>query len=172
MKTPKVLVAILVFLLADGCGREPDSGKAWQDKFQGAVQQADRIVVRDGGFDCCGPVDNEDILFEVTDASEIEEVLQHFTFMTQQKIVRCWCCGFPGIDWYRGRERLALTALQHGTRLRWKGLRGDAQLTTDAEQWVVEWLGKHGVSAKDIEGGCGGPRRDAKRLKAEQKQSP
>jgi len=85
--------------------------------FRKAVAMADRVVVRDGGFDCCGPVDDEAILFEVTDPAEIKTVLMHLDFTGRTS--PCECCGFPGIDWYRGKERIALTAMQHRKAMRW-----------------------------------------------------
>ena len=36
------------------------------DHFYDAIQDADRLVVRDGGFNCCGSVSKQAILFEVT----------------------------------------------------------------------------------------------------------
>lgn len=39
----------------------------YDEPFGPAIARADRIVVRADGFDCCGPVDDTDILFVVTD---------------------------------------------------------------------------------------------------------
>lgn len=131
-----------------------------------AIESADRIIVRDGGFDCCGPVDDEAILFEVVNPSEVAEVRAHMDF-SYYGGGRCACCGFPGIDWYQGKERLALTAVQHGKAIRWKG--GDECLTEDSREWIVEWLVAHGVNVKEIEGGCGGPRKGLRRQAARMK---
>ena len=68
----------------------------------------------------------------------------------------CLCCGWPGIDWYKGRKRLALTSVQHGHGIRWKEfgtqyfgpLRGygDIPLTNESAIWLIEWLGSHGIT--------------------------
>jgi hypothetical protein len=124
-------------------------------ELSSAISTADRIVVRDGGFDCCGPVDDEAVLFEVTDPAEIKEVRAHIDFTGT--VYPCNCCGFPGIDWYCGKERLALTAVQHERAIRW-GYE-DFSLSDQSRQWLVGWLVQHGVRKAEIDGGCGGPRR-------------
>lgn len=55
-----------------------------------------------------------------------------------------------------------LTAVQHGRSLRWDGIPGDAELTAESHAWLVQWLVGHGVDKQEIEGGCGGPRRDTR----------
>jgi hypothetical protein len=152
---PLVLMAVLVTRYV----KSPTVAFPW------ATATADRIVVRDGGFDCCGPVDDESVLFEVTDPSEIKAVLANIEFTGTQ--FPCNCCGFPGIDWYRGKERLALTAVQHGKAIRWRY--ADLRLSEKSREWIVRWLVGHGVNEKEIEGGCGGPRRDMRRRIAEMK---
>ncbi|MHB1033753.1 MAG: hypothetical protein ACYC35_14640 [Pirellulales bacterium] len=132
-------------------------------RFRHAVAHADRIVVRDGGFDCCGPVDDEAILFQVTDPAEIEEVLANLEMAESRP--HCACCGFPGIDFYRGQTRVALTSVQHGDAIRWSGWFCDLRLSQKSQEWLVGWLVKHGVSEKEIEQGNGGPRRGARREK-------
>lgn len=133
----------------------------YRGQFQEAIRKADRLVVRDGGYDCCGKVDADTVLFAITNATELLQVatnLQFAPFTTTNSLFdSCMCCGFPGIDWYRGDRRLALTAVQHGKRLRWKGFTtmriawvfkagyGDAPLTPAASQWLVDWLASHGV---------------------------
>jgi hypothetical protein len=154
--------------------RNPDPNWQYRGKLHDAVAKADRVVVRDGGFDCCGPVDNEDVLFEVANLSEIQELHANLKFEEQQTRRACMCCGFPGIDWYRGKDRLALAAVQHGKAIRWKGCPGDMAMTRESSEWLVAWLTRHGVNKTEIERGCGGPRRDAKRraAKAGQPQRP
>ena len=128
--------------------------------FRKAIAAADRIVVRDGGFNCCGPVDDQSILFEVTDPAEIESVRANLEFAGTTG--PCMCCGFPGIDWYQGTERIALTAVQHGKAIRWRGW-ADLRLTDASGEWFAQWLVAHGVKKEEIEIGLGGPRSDARR---------
>lgn len=136
--------------------------------FEGSIAKADKIVVRDGGFDCCGTVDKDKVLFVLTDPVEVRQVASHFQFqalVTTNSIQEsCMCCGSPGIDWYHGSKRIALTAVQHGKKIRWRGFStarilgvqigyGDGPLTKEAADWVVEWLDKHGVTdpKKEVE---------------------
>ena len=57
----------------------------------------------------------------------------------------CMCCGHPGIDWWKGDELLARTAVQHLKALRWKRFRGDAQLTQEAENALTAWFAARNI---------------------------
>jgi hypothetical protein len=125
----------------------------WTDhgEFLKAISAADAIVVRDGGFDCCQSVDGQKTLFRVTDPHEIKEIAAHIKFQSLQATEGCMCCGYPGIDWYKDGQRIALTSLQHGVALRWKGYPGDAQFTQESAAWIVTWLAKHAVAGPQKE---------------------
>ena len=145
-----VVVAFLVWAIA--C-TEATSSDQWTDRgeFQNTISAADAIVVRDGGFNCCQSVDGQKVLFRVTDAHEIKEVAEHIKFQSPQVLDGCMCCGYPGIDWYKDGIRVALTSVQHGIALRWKGFPGDAQFTQESAKWIVTWLAKHGVAGPEKE---------------------
>lgn len=114
--------------------------------FARLIAGADRIVVRDGGFNCCGPVDDQKQLVVLTNVQSIVEFGKRIEFVeTQKGLGGCLCCGYPGIDWYKGTNRLALTAVQHGSALRWKDFPGDAQLTPESSRALAKWLLEHGV---------------------------
>ena len=132
----------------------------YSEPFGPAIARADRIVVRAGGFDCCGPVDETNLLFVVTDPTEIAAVANHIRFeprTTRDSFAEtCLCCGCPGMDWYVGKKRIALTAMQHGHSLRWRGFStvrilgfragyGDGPLTEDSQAWLKEWFLSHGI---------------------------
>jgi hypothetical protein len=140
-----VVMGLLVAISVSTWRNTTDANR-YQQRFQSMASWADRIVVRDGGFNCCGPVDHQGILFEVTDATEIAELRKHIELMPGTPGGGCMCCGYPGIDWYRGSQRLALTSLQHGRALRWKGLPGDASLTEESAKALRDWLKRHGIS--------------------------
>lgn len=117
-------------------------------RFAASIQFADRIVVRDGGFNCCASVDADRILFEVTDEEELREVQHQLTLEPGRPDSSCMCCGYPGIDWYRGGRRLALTSIQHDEAIRWIGFPGDFALTPSAKAWLTGWLKRHGVTTE------------------------
>jgi hypothetical protein len=134
--------------------------------FGPAIAAADRIVVRADGFDCCGPVDEKTILFVATQPDEIAAVAKHIQFeprtTTNSLLETCMCCGSPGIDWYKQKKRIALTSVQHGNAIRWRGFStlrimgvrtgyGDGPLTKESQAWLKQWLGSHGVGNKDTE---------------------
>jgi hypothetical protein len=128
--------------------------------FQEAVAGADRIVIRRGGFDSCRAVGNDEILATVSGIQEVRQFRARLEFEPEwvtNSLGGCLCCGYPGIDWYRGGTRVALTSVQHGKNIRWKGFStarilgvkvgyGDAPLTSASRAWLNEWLAEHGAS--------------------------
>jgi hypothetical protein len=58
------------------------------------------------------------------------------------------CCGYPAIDWYKGDYRLALTSVQHGGAIRWRDFPGDASLTKESSEWLIDWFLEHGITGK------------------------
>ena len=121
-------------------------------KLKGLTKNADRIVIREGGFDCCGKVGttekDDKRLLVITNATEIAEFNALFDFKAED-YGRCMCCGYPGIDWYRKGKRIALTAMQHGHSLRWKGFRsgsdkfGDCYYTDGSKAKLTDWFKAH-----------------------------
>jgi hypothetical protein len=140
---PLLTAALLAFVV--GCTMNHPHAASRYGTFHDVIAKADRIVVRDGGFDCCGPVAEEGILCEITDPTEITRIRDAVIFADQEPGF-CLCCGYPGIDWYQGTNLLALTGIQHGHAIRWKGFKGDAPLTTQSSKWLVDWLVQHGVN--------------------------
>jgi hypothetical protein len=148
MKPVGLRTLLLIAWAAASAAGEPPNPWTYDGSFHRTISTADRIVVRDGGFNCCGPVGDQKVLFEVTDAREIKEVYEHIQFKSPQIPNACMCCGYPGIDWYQGEKRLALTSVQHGRALRWRGFGfpRDAQFTEDFAQWLGKWFLRHGVT--------------------------
>lgn len=113
-------------------------------RFLKSISGADRVVVRDGGMDCCGPTEGDAVFYSTTNRAEILRLHQHLRF-APDSAYDCLCCGRPGIDWYDGTNRLALTSLKHGEALWWKGSQAAVSLTHESQAWVMEWLARHGV---------------------------
>lgn len=121
-------------------------------KFKELTGTADRIVIREGGFDCCGKVGTTEKdgkwLLVITNATEIAEFNALFDFKAED-CGECMCCGYPGIDWYRKGKRIALTAMQHGHSLRWKGFKsgsdkfGDCYYTDESKAKLTDWFKAH-----------------------------
>ena len=117
--------------------------KTWEydGKFHKIISQADRIVVRDGGYGCCNSVDEDMILIELTTPKDIANFNQSIQFV-KKALYRgdCMCCGHPGIDWYRGKEKIALTAIRHGQMLSWKGFPFDVRFTKKSTKQLAAWF--------------------------------
>ena len=58
------------------------------------------------------------------------------------------CCGHPGIDWWKGGERLALTSMQHGQALRWNTFSDDYPFTAESAEALARWFEERGISLK------------------------
>ena len=117
------------------------------DRFQEAVAEADRVVIRDGGFGCCTKPERDPVLLELKDPKEIAELRGIFKFKDLGSNSSCMCCGHPGIDWWKGDMLLARTAVQHLTALRWKRFNGDAELTSEASEALSAWFAGRSIKA-------------------------
>ena len=121
-------------------------------KFKELTESADKIVIRQGGFDCCRKIGTTEKdgkwLLVITNAAEIAEFNALFDFKAED-CGECMCCGYPGIDWYRKGKRIALTAMQHGHSLRWKGFKsgsdkfGDCYYTNESKTKLADWFRAH-----------------------------
>ena len=117
------------------------------ERFQEAIAEADRVVIRDGGFGCCTKPERDPVLLELKDPKEIAELRGIFKFKDRGSNSECMCCGHPGIDWWKGDELLARTAVQHLTALRWKRFNGDAELTPEASEALSAWFAARNIKA-------------------------
>ena len=120
--------------------------------FFRTIAEADRIVVRDGGFDCCTPVeaiDRQRVLAVVTNAAEIAAFTAMIRFEDGPGGGQCMCCGYPGVDWWKGGERIALTAVQHGRALRWGAFSDDYPFTEESAKALARWFEDHGVRPEE-----------------------
>ena len=160
-------LTVAIALAIVGCETGSARLAPYQGEFHVALAGADRIVVRDGELVDEAEAEIDPILFEITGLSEVKEVLGRMEF--DQIEVPCACLGFPRMDWYKGKDRVAITSVQHGERVRIgaPGHSEDLRLTPTSAKWFIRWLVEHGVSEKEIEGGCGGPRSGARRAAQE-----
>ncbi len=117
------------------------------ERFQAAVAEADRVVIRDGGFGCCTKPERDPVLLELKDPKDIAELRGVFRFKDRGSNSECMCCGHPGIDWWKGDKLLARTAVQHLKALRWKRFHGDAELTSEAAEALTAWFSARGIKA-------------------------
>ena len=143
----RALLPWLVFaaLALGGCGRA-----VYHDPLHDVIATADRIVVRDGGFNGPKPNDRQKVLFQVTDPAKVRALIDNLKFLPKPTGPSCTCWGYPGIDWYRGSERLAVTSVQHCRAIRWKGFPTDASLTKESAAWLKQWLLDHGIKEEKL----------------------
>lgn len=119
-------------------------------RFAAAIRDADRIVIRDGGGGCCGArPDLEPELYVITNRSEIAEFNKMVVF--DRMDLPCMCCGYPGIDWWKGGKRVVMTAVHHGQTLRWgSGFCGDAHFAPGSARRLQDWFKAHcGVDIRE-----------------------
>lgn len=160
------VVLVMMLMVIVGKNRFPEMALRFEpirydlQGFHSAVAECDRIVIRKGGFTCHGDVDRDPVLLELTNRVEVMDFARGLQFApilsTNTMLETCLCCGYPGIDWYVGQRRVAVTAVQHLKRLRWDGFTGarvlsvpygygDAPLTLGSSQWLSNWFQAHGV---------------------------
>lgn len=117
--------------------------------FSKAIAQADRIVIRDGSVNWDRPTDGDPVLRTITDPLEIAAFNRLFGFVEQfagetpqsdELGLGCRCPGGPGIDWWKGKVKLAQTGLHHGKALWWDGFAWDFILTPSAQNELAKWF--------------------------------
>ena len=146
-------IMAVVALLTSGCGCSRHPAWTCKGEFHNAIAKADRVVFIDDGFDCYGRNSKAKILFELSKLDEIRQLAERLEFQTSQTLAVCPCNGYPRVDWYQGKQRLAIISIQHGKAIRWKGFQGDAKLTPKSGQWLLQWLADHGVDSEKIKRG-------------------
>ncbi len=124
-----------------------DVMKAEKELFLSTIASADKVVIRKGGYDCCKKsVDGDIVLLTITNAADIAAFNEMFQ-LDDDSNSDCFCCGFPGIDWWRDGERIALTGIQHCQAIRWRGFSmGDRHLTGKAASELSDWLSRRSIT--------------------------
>ena len=124
--------------------------RAETNRFSRLAAQADRIVVRDGGYICHSKnVDEQPILATITNAAEIAAFNDSLRFYRRYPYMsNCMCCGYPGIDWWAGDHKIILSNVQHCQALRWHGFSGDMPLVDESAAKLEDWLTGHGVRVR------------------------
>ena len=120
--------------------------------FKKRITQADKIVIRDGGVNWDLPTDKDPVLCTIVDPKEIAAFNKMFAFVEKADWQpsdigqQCRCQGGPGIDWWKGEEKLAQTALHHGKSLWWDGFTWDFVLTKKSLKAIADRLSSHSIS--------------------------
>ena len=97
----------------------PASKWRYDGKLHNAIANADRMAVVDGGFDCYGRDTKAKTLFK-SETRRDPPVCRASGVRTGQTLGSCPCNGYPRIDWYQGKARIATVSVQHGQAIRWK----------------------------------------------------
>lgn len=150
MKTQMYLILVLLGLTS--CRTPMEFSRPYRYELHQAITGADRIVVREGGHTCCVTPEEmllQTVYYSTTNALEISQVIEHTDFRPTLDYNPCMCCGQPGIDWFKGDERLAITTWKHGYGILMEdGFVG--MLTQDSKQWLNKWLLDHGVTEEQM----------------------
>jgi hypothetical protein len=104
--------------------------------FQTKLSQCDKIVIRDGGNTCHDDIDTQKVLITITDPLEINKFIKSINFSIFQNKSSCECCGWPGIDFYSGSERIMITSVQHNEALRTRIAPYDLKLTYGSKKFM------------------------------------
>ena len=117
-------------------------------RFAAEVADADRVVIRKGGYGCCMDPSKAAVLITLTNTQEIAMFRAVFKFKDVGENGGCMCCGFPGIDWWKGDKLLARTAIHHLKGMRWKGFYGDAEFSSESEALLRAWFSTRSIEIK------------------------
>ena len=128
-------IEIAIFYYWSGC-----CGIVQTARFASAVGEADRVVIRDGGF-CHGDPDHEPALYVLTNQAEIAAFNQMFRFTGSRP--QCKCCGYPGVDWWKGDQRIVKSSIHHGMALRCEGFSSDRGLALSSRTKLRDWFKRH-----------------------------
>ena len=135
-------------------------GQLRTSAFQAKIADADRVVIRKGGGGCHGDPDKDDVLYVITNKTEIAEFGKMFRFSGGGMM--CACCGYPGVDWWKGDKRLVLSAIHHGHALGVKGFPGiDLRLSSSSRLALSKWFEEHCGIDIENDGGWTDHRDDA-----------
>ena len=128
--------------------------------FQAEIADADRVVIRKGGGGCHGDPDKDDVLYVITNKTELAEFGKMFRFSGSS--MPCACCGYPGVDWWKGNKRLVLSAIHHGHALGVKGFPGiNLRLSSSSRLALSKWFKEHCGIDIENDGGWTDHRDDA-----------
>jgi hypothetical protein len=149
MKTILLLISCLFLIPGAVAGEKKPVDP--NPSFQKLIAGATRIVVRDGGDICCStPAETlkQPVYFEVKDPEEIKKVAENIKFEVGTEPNGCLCCGHPGVDWYVGDRRVAISAVKHGMGL----MRASviSTFTPASKEWMEKWLVSHGITKEQI----------------------
>lgn len=106
--------------------------------FQAKLAKCDKIVIRDGGDMYHGDIDTHKILMTITEPNEVKEFINSIKFSIFQEQGSCGCHGWPGIDFYRGTERIMVTSVQHNRWLRTPIAHYDVKLSRESRKFMED----------------------------------
>lgn len=126
----------------------------WLESLQRALAKTTKVRVRTGGT-CHRDEQRERTLFESAQPEDLKQIIAGIQLHEDYGGFACGCCGEPSIEFYDEHGLTATLGFHHGRSLRWPGgWPGDAALTRDSANFLIDWLAEHGAT---------GPRDDRKR---------
>lgn len=119
--------------------------------LQTAVKPATRLRIRSGGT-CNRELVREETLFETESAAEIKQFFTLIQIDEERSGGACFCGGDPSFEFYQGDRLLLTLGFHHGVALRWPGgWPGDAELTRQSGDLIIEWLANRNVTGPRTE---------------------
>ena len=116
-----------------------------------ATSGADRILIVDDGLYSYDSANGADTLVTITNLEAIAEFNARLRFRPTLDPGRCSCSGYPRLEWYRGKERVAFASVQHGKRLRWKGFGYDVPFASETVRWWKQFAQENRIPDGKVE---------------------
>jgi len=144
----KTGITLIFAVLLTGCSTPQPWHPVIQSEFHSAILNADLVLLRE-------PYLGEQrgiIIHTVRNHRALHELYDSIIFVEhRQQVERCWCSGYPVVEWYKGQGLLARASIQHCDAIRWSGFtKGDMPLTQESQERLRSWLLSHGAQRKQL----------------------
>lgn len=114
-----------------------------QSDLAEVLAKVTRVKARSGGL-FRGEAMESPVLLDVSDEDALAAFRRCFEIIEDpQSFSHCGCLGGPTLQLLAGHELIAVIGLQHGSAIRWKDWRHDAELRHG--DLLTEWLKAHGI---------------------------
>ena len=142
-----VILGMVVYILLRVYTYAGNINSIFHDKITGC----DKIVVRDGGYDPFVPYYSQKAIKIIIDPCDVNTFIKTIKFSRLQRIGRCDCYGYPGIDFYRNNKRILVTSIKHNIALCMPFINYDVKFTKRTRNFIENFVGQLVIDTNNLE---------------------
>jgi hypothetical protein len=121
--------------------------RRWRDALEARIRDADRMDILEWTAGNSGYLSQKRVL-SISSKDVTRDFLATIEIDEKDGLSFCGCIGGPIFKFCRGGQCLVEMTLHHGQSLRWEaGWPGDAELTTNSQVEIAQWLQQAGYPA-------------------------